>query len=96
MAVELQPLVLESSLTMQKILEASNHEARCKLLNFFFNAERRRLTTKKSLQRLFSGESAASESAEIPPEETISDNDNVRRTKPESKSIFFDEPDAFQ
>ncbi|KAL3923873.1 MAG: hypothetical protein SGARI_006134, partial [Bacillariaceae sp.] len=39
MAVELQPLVLESSLTMQKILEANDHTARCKLLKHFMAAE---------------------------------------------------------
>jgi hypothetical protein len=39
MAVELQPLVLESTLAIQKILEATDHEARCNLLKYFMDAE---------------------------------------------------------
>ncbi|KAL7563193.1 hypothetical protein ACA910_014469 [Epithemia clementina (nom. ined.)] len=55
MAVELQPLVLESTLTMQKILEASNHTERLKLLRCFMQAETKRLNTKRTLQGMFSG-----------------------------------------
>jgi hypothetical protein len=96
MAVELQPLVLESSLTMQKILEAEDHKARCRLLKYFMEAEVTRLSTKKSLQGLFSSsgrddESTTDTSSSIPPEEMIS------QEKKDSKSpTFFDEPDAFQ
>jgi hypothetical protein len=96
MAVELKPLVLESSLTMQKILEADGHTARCKLLKYFVTAERGRLSTKKSLQGLFSstGDSKAAVelSNAIPPEEMITDEQKI-----ENKSqMFYDEPDAFQ
>jgi len=97
MAVELQPLVLESTLTMQKILEAEDHKARCKLLKFFIDAERKRLSTKKSLKGMFSSDGssdvdlAALESA-MPDEERIVSDD--RPTKP--RSIMTDEPDAFQ
>mmetsp|Transcript_58155 Transcript_58155/g.173548 ORF Transcript_58155/g.173548 Transcript_58155/m.173548 type:complete len:526 (-) Transcript_58155:118-1695(-) len=55
MAVELQPLVLESTLTMQKILEAEDHTARVNLLRHFMDAERKRLVTKKTLQGVFTG-----------------------------------------
>jgi hypothetical protein len=96
MTVELQPLVLESSLTMQKILEADGHKARCRLLIYFMDAETRRLGSKKILKGLFSTDSSSTEVAtlDIPREEMVSeDNDD----KPESQSsAFFDEPDAFQ
>jgi hypothetical protein len=96
MAVELKPLVLESSLTMQKILEADGHTARCKLLKYFVAAERDRLCTKKSLQGVFLSEgnsiSTLEVSSAIPPEELITEE-----VKGEKKSqIFYDEPDAFQ
>ena len=50
MAIELQPLILESTLAMQKILEANTHCDRLNLLRFFVNAERKRLEAKKTLQ----------------------------------------------
>jgi len=55
MSLELRPLVLESTLTMQKILEAGDHEARVNLLRHFIEAERRRLEAKKTLKGMFSG-----------------------------------------
>jgi hypothetical protein len=93
MSVELQPLVLESTLTMQKILEAKDHKARCRLLQFFIDAERKRLNTKKSLNIVFSTDKSAFESS-MPAEENIDDSEKKRMTKP--RSIFTDEPDAFQ
>lgn len=53
MAVELQPLVLESTLTMQKILECPDHSARLKLVRHFVQAETKRLSTKKAIQTMF-------------------------------------------
>ena len=97
MAVELQPLVLESTLTMQKLLETESHAARCELLQFFIEAERKRLSTKKSLAGMFAGKTAGLSS--IPEEERLSstskkdkkdDDDNQT-----SKSIITDEPDAW-
>ena len=107
MGVELQPLVLESSLTMQKILEAKDHRARCKLLKFFIDAERKRLDTKRSLQGLFAGEidTSSDDSSSMPKEEMISTSDDSSDVKgaskkddesSETKPMFFDEPDAFQ
>ena len=95
MAVELQPLALESSLTMQKIVEAEDHSARCKLLKYFMMAETTRLATKKSLMGLFSSDSDESEDStveeSIPAEESLSSTEET-----EEKKSFYDEPDAFQ
>jgi hypothetical protein len=93
MAVELQPLVLESSLTMQKILEAKDHSARCKLLKYFIGAEVTRLSTKKSLRGLFSSVAPPDASTGIPPEEMITDDATGESKK---TPMFYDEPDAFQ
>ncbi|CAB9501368.1 ATP-dependent protease La (LON) domain [Seminavis robusta] len=99
MAVELQPLVLESTLTMQKLLETESHEARCKLLQFFVEAERKRLATKKSLAGMFAGETAGS-SADIPEEERLGPSSSSKSSSSDdssasSKSILTDEPDAW-
>ena len=100
MAVELQPLVLESTLTMQKLLEGDDHEARCTLLKHFVDAERKRLSTKKSLAGIFSG-GTVDEASSIPEEEKLEapkakeikkDDDD---DKGNSASIFTDEPDAW-
>ncbi len=95
MAVELQPLVLESSLTMQKIIEAEDHTARCKLLKYFMKAETTRLSTKKSLMGLFSSDSESDSTVDegIPADEMISEEEEPTQTK---TSSIFDEPDAFQ
>ena len=96
MAVELEPLVLESSLTMQKIIEAEDHKARCHLMKHFMLAETTRLTAKKSLQGIFSSESDAvtleSDMGAIPPEEMIPSSESEEK----KSSAFYDEPDAFQ
>ncbi len=59
MSVELQPLVLESTLTIQKILEAKNHKARCLLLKHFMDVEKKRLDAKSTLQGMFAGDAKA-------------------------------------
>jgi hypothetical protein len=106
MAIELQPLVMESSLTMQKLLEAEDHKARLKLLKYFMDAECRRLDTKKRLKGIFSSgsldASTSATSSTIPKEEMLLDKEDKPATSrndgdaSSSKSIFFDEPDAFQ
>lgn len=53
MSVELRPLVLESTLAIQKILEVDGHEERCKVLKYFMDAERMRLDAKKQLKGMF-------------------------------------------
>jgi hypothetical protein len=102
MLMELKPLVLEATLTMQKLLEAKDHTARLRLLRHFIDAERRRLVSMKTLKGMFSGESAAALDSAIPAEERDIDEDdsNVEKDGEESStsasSIFFDEDDAFQ
>ncbi len=59
MNVELQPLVLESTLTIQKILEAKDHKARCLLLKHFIDVEKKRLDAKCTLRKLSSGDTSA-------------------------------------
>jgi hypothetical protein len=86
--------MLESHLTMQKILEAEDHKARCNLLRHFVDAERSRLSAKKTLKGMFTGSVA---SADMPTEETLPDKaseEDMARSK--KRSIFTDEPDAFQ
>lgn len=107
MAVELQPLVLESTLAIQKILEADGHEARCNLLKLFMDAEKKRLEAKKQLQSMFGGISIDDEDVkamleEIDFEEEEDDDDDDDDSKnddgpsPSTGSLFVDEPDAFQ
>jgi len=101
MSTELLPLTLEQSLTMQKILEAPDHRARCKLLTYFMNAETRRLESKKTLKGLFSTSSTSGTSstsdAGIPAEEMIADDTKLPEPKTSSSpSAFFDDEDAFQ
>ena len=98
MAVELQPLVLESSLTMQKILEARNHSERLGLVKYFMDSETKRLESKKTLKGIFSstttssiggGSSTVTETmppteSSIPAEEMISnDDDDDNKSKSE-------------
>ena len=95
MKIELQPLALESSLTMQKIIEAEDHAARCKLLRYFMQAEITRLSTKKSLMGLFSSEDSTVEEG-IPADEMIPKVEEVEEASETKTSSIFDEPDAFQ
>ena len=62
-AVELEPLVLESTLTMQKILETKDHPERVRLLQYFVDAERKRLDAKKFLKGMFSSDEAVGTTA---------------------------------
>jgi hypothetical protein len=99
MSTELQPLVLESTLTMQKLLEAEDHTERLKLVRYFITAEKKRLNTKRALKGMFSGESAAALEASIPNEEQIPKENKLVEPEdsPISKSsIFTDDADAFQ
>lgn len=91
MTIELQPLVLESQLSMQKLLEAEDHKERCKLLRHFIDAERKRLNARKTLRGMFSGTTMTSTESSVPREETMADDSSNN-----PRSIFTDEPDAFQ
>jgi len=55
MQQELKPLVLESTLTIQKVLECDDHGERVDLLRYFVDAEKRRLDAKATLKGMFSG-----------------------------------------
>jgi hypothetical protein len=96
MAIELQPLVLESTLTMQKLLEAEDHTERLQLVRYFIEAETKRLTTKKALQGMFSGETAASSDSSLPAEEQLSEEEANESASSKPSNFFSDEPDAFQ
>lgn len=99
MTVELEPLVLESTLTMQKILEAKDHAERVNLLRFFIDAERKRLEARKVLQGMFTDDSA--EDIDIPDvkpakaEEKKDESANKKDDAFGSGTIFMDD-DAFQ
>lgn len=106
MAVELQPLILESTLTMQKILEAKDHTARLKLVRHFIIAETKRLQTKKAIKGMFSGASKtptptaglASASTGIPPEEQILSSDDLPKRgsrKKDQESSSNNTPSSF-
>merc|ERR1712127_1118970 len=55
MTAELKPLLLEQTLSMQKILEAADHEGRVALMQYFVDAERKRLQAKKTLKGMICG-----------------------------------------
>jgi Lon protease-like protein len=101
MGVELKPLVIESTLTMQKILEASDHLARLSLIRYFIEAETRRLSTKKTLQGMFSGSLGGDSLSAMPAEERMDDSPkeeekSAKNQDTTSSSLFIDEEDAFQ
>lgn len=95
MAVELEPLILESTLTMQKLLEAKDHSERVKLMQYFIDAETKRLTTKKTLKGMFA---TASLEQVVKDEIPVKDDTPKEELKNSSTSSFsmFDDPDAFQ
>ena len=95
MSIELEPLVLESTLTMQKILEAKDHSERVQLLRFFIDAERKRLEARKVLQGMFKGETKQDETMDVTEADVLSSIDEFDDSGGAS-SFFSDEPDAFQ
>jgi len=98
MSLELQPLVLESTLTMQKILECPDHRSRLELVKSFVEAESKRLTTKKTITGMFSSKSDPTiDESLFPPEEQISEaDDSTARKSSERSRPFFSDDDAFQ
>lgn len=92
MAVELQPLILESTLAMQKILEANTHSDRLNLLRFFVDAERKRLEAKKTLQGMFFAKDSDDQDG-VNKEEKSQAEENIRNN---DSTIFIEDPDAFQ
>ena len=92
MAIELQPLVLESQLTMQKILECPNHQSRVELVRTFVESEKKRLRTKRTLKSMFGG---ASESTVEESDESIEETESASEQTTRSSSFFVDD-DSFQ
>lgn len=98
MTAELKPLLLEQTLSMQKILEAPDHDGRVALMQYFVDAETKRLSAKKMLKSMFSGEpSMIASQDESPIEEstTTKTAPPLPKVEEESKSLF-DDDDAFQ
>ena len=105
MTTELKPLLLEQTLSMQKILEAKDHEERVKLMSYFVEAERKRLQAKKTLKNMFgSGTSLPTvvankeSSREVVQKKSTPPSQNTNNVEQEgSASQFFsDDGDAFQ
>ena len=99
MTGELKPLLLEQTLSMQKILEATDHEERVELMRYFVDAERKRLQAKKTLKSMFGGSPSAvaereisGETATAPPVEPISKVEDT----PKKSQFFADDEDSFQ
>lgn len=106
LALELTPLALELSVSMQEVLETQTHKDRLRLLKSFAIAETHRLETKQIIQELFGG---ADSSAERVDELHRDDSLDTKKIKdglsraignttagysPESQ--LLDWPDAFQ
>merc|ERR1712127_568808 len=100
MTAELKPLLLEQTLSMQKILEAADHEGRVALMQYFVDAERKRLQAKKTLKGMFGGAASAVTSTESDGSGGTATTAAASPSKVEedvNKSQFFgDDGDAFQ
>ena len=107
MTAELKPLLLEQTLSMQKILEAADHDGRIELMQYFVDAERKRLSAKKMLKSMFGGdasviaseeeESSREAAAAATIESSSSPPPSIPKVEPEeSKSQLFADDDAFQ
>lgn len=101
MTKELKPLLLEQTLSMQKILEAENHKERVELMTYFVNAERQRLQARKSLKSIFGGSgsiysSAASKKESADEAEERRKAQSRKEMEIKSTPQFFDDEDAWQ
>lgn len=104
MSRELKPLLLEQTLSMQKILEAQDHDERVELMRYFVDAERKRLEAKKTLKNMFGGKSMVASRKEIEERKEVASGEESAVSKPslnvessQPKSQFFDEEeDSFQ
>ena len=98
MQVELQPLVLESIITIQKILEANGHNERVHLLRYFVDAERKRLEAKNTLKGMFKRTLSSAAETSAKNEDRIEMFNEPKRDGNEAvkMSIFMDEDGAFQ
>jgi hypothetical protein len=102
MTTELKPLLLEQTLSMQKILEAADHEERVKLMSYFVEAERKRLQAKKTLKNMFG--SGTSLPTVVASKESSSREVLQKKSTPPTQieqegsasQFFADDGDAFQ
>jgi len=83
MQQELKPLVLESTLTIQKVLECNDHGERVDLLRYFVDAEKRRLDAKSTLQGMFSGSPDAVTEDFVEKDDENDNNEGRERNKDE-------------
>ena len=110
MVIELEPLVLESTLTMQKILETDEHKGRVNLIRYFVDAEKKRLEARKMLQSMFGTKNEEGEM--IPLSEVLGssradeildddyddddDDDDDSEEGDDDGGVIFSDADAFQ
>lgn len=92
MTSELKPLLLEQTLSMQKILEANDHDDRVELMRYFVDAERKRLQAKKTLKSMFGGGALAEEDSET----IVEKKEAAQKDEPKQQIFFDDGDDAFQ
>ena len=92
MTSELKPLLLEQTLSMQKILEANDHDDRVELMRYFVDAERKRLQAKKTLKSMFGGGALADEDSET----MVEKKEAAKKDEPKQQTFFDDGEDAFQ
>jgi len=87
MQLELKPLVLESTLTIQKVLECDDHTQRVNLLRYFVDAEKRRLDAKATLRDMFSGspDAVSEDFVEKGEEERVVKKETVKKKKEEEE-----------
>ena len=93
---ELKPLLLEQTLSMQKILETENHTERVLLMKYFVDSEKRRLQARKTLKSVFSGASSPSYNSPSKEAEERRRDQSQKEIESRSKSQFFDDEDAWQ
>lgn len=95
MTAELRPLMMESTISMQKILETQSHEERVELMRYFVDSERKRLQAKKTLKGMFGGSPSAIASKEVAESPPLS-KELLNMEEVPKQQIFDDEGDAFQ
>ena len=98
MIVELEPLVLESTLTMQKILETDEHKGRVNLVRYFVDAEKKRLEARKVLQNVFGDKPAEGEMIPLSEAMGYSENEDVEEIvdDDDDEGGLFNDSNAFQ
>ena len=102
MTSELKPLLLEQTLSMQKILEANDHDDRVELMRYFVDSERKRLQARKTLKSMFGGGALAGEDSETIVEKkeaassAASKSVATKEDTPKQQIFFDDDEDAFQ